>query len=105
MSVIFIYVGPTVSRVEQLPFTVGSAATLSCSDLAASSIEWLDSMRRVMEMTTSQQQLDLTFNPVNDSIHNTGYSCRVTRRDGTVVEQIVILNVTSECNENTLIED
>ena len=105
MSAIFMYVGPTVSGVEQLPFTVDSAATLSCSDSAASSIEWLDSMRRVVEMTTSQQQLDLTFNPVNDSIHNTGYSCRVTRRDGTVAEQIVILNVTGECNENTIFED
>ena len=48
-------------------------------------------------MTTTVQTLDLPFTPVSDSLHNSVYTCRVTRAEGTG-EQTVTLTVTGECN-------
>ena len=76
------------------PFIVGMSATLTCtSDVSANRIEWLDSERRVVAIVTSMDQLDLTFNPVNDSIHNSVYTCRVTRGDEMVAEQNITIDV------------
>ena len=72
--------------IVQDEFSVGQSATTSCiSDAPATRIEWLiDEV--VVESATSNgiQELDLVFSPVNDSIHNQVYVCRVTRdgRDG-----------------------
>ena len=79
------------------PFIVGMSATLTCtSDVSANRIEWLDSERRVVAMTTAMDQLDLTFNPVNDSIHNSVYTCRVTKGDEMVAEQTITVDVTGK---------
>ena len=77
-------VGPDQSLV------VGVIASISCiSDVPAIR---LDNERRVVARVTSMDQLDLTFNPVNDSIHNSVYTCRVTRRDD-IAEQVVTITV------------
>ena len=76
------------------PFIVGMSATHTCtSDVSANRIEWLDNDRRVVAIVTSMDQLDLTFNPVNDSIHNSVYTCRVTRGEE-IAEQNVTIKVT-----------
>ena len=62
-------------------FNVGDNATASCiSDNQATRMEWLNN-GMVIETAMSTQQLDLEFSPVNDSIHNQVYICRVTRGD------------------------
>ena len=64
-------------------FTVGETASLTCSsDLDVSSIEWLYSGQQVAN-STGQQQLELVFSPVNDTIHDREYTCRVTSPYGT----------------------
>ena len=74
------------------PFIVGMSATLTCTiDVSVNQIEWLDSERRVVAIT-SMDQLDLTFSPVNDSIHNSIYICRVTRREA-IDEDSITINV------------
>ena len=68
-------------------FNVGDSATARCSsDTAAARIEWLNN-GVVVESDTSTQQLSLVFSPVNDSIHNQVYVCRVTREGGAQTEQ------------------
>ena len=62
-------------------FSIGQSATASCkSDAPATMIEWLrDGMVVESDAFTGIQELDLVFSPVNDSIHNQIYVCRVTR--------------------------
>ena len=68
-------------------FGVGDSVTASCtSDNQATRMEWL-SNGAVVAMAMSTQQLDLEFSPVNDSIHNQVYICRVTREGDVQVEQ------------------
>ena len=74
------------------------SATLTCtSDVSANQIEWLDNERRVVARVTSMDRLDLTFNPVNDSIHNSVYTCRVTRGDD-IFEDSVTITVAGTVN-------
>ena len=62
-------------------FSIGQSATASCkSDTPVTMIEWLrDGMVVESDAFTGIQELDLVFSPVNDSIHNQIYVCRVTR--------------------------
>ena len=62
-------------------FSIGQSATASCkSDTPATRIEWLrDGVVVESAAFTGIQELDLLFSPVNDSIHNQIYVCRVTR--------------------------
>ena len=70
------------------------SATLMCtSDVSANQIEWLDGDMTVVARVTSMDQLDLTFNSVNDSIHNSVYTCRVTRGEA-MNEDSVTIDVT-----------
>ena len=75
------------------PFTVRQSATARCmSDIPAAMIEWLTN-DSIIESATSTQQLNLVFSPINDSIHNMVYECRVTRMDGTQAEKNVTVTV------------
>ena len=63
------------------PLNVGESATITCmTTLAISSIEWIDDMGTLIIMD-SENQLDLVFNPVIDSMHNREYTCRITASD------------------------
>ena len=64
-------------------FVVGESASLTCSsDLDVTTIEWsLDG--QVVLSNTGQQDLELTFNVVPDTIHDNGYSCNITSPYGT----------------------
>ena len=67
------------------------SATLTCtSEVSTNQIEWLDNERRVLARVTSMNRLDLTFNPVNDSIHNSVYTCRVTKGEAMNEDSITI---------------
>ena len=68
---------------------VGRASTLTCSsDLDVTMTEWLYNGGVVQSSTAPQTQL--LFNPVNDTIHNRQYTCRVTSPYG-VQQQTVII--------------
>ena len=73
-------------------FSVGQSVIASCiSDTPATKIEWLRDGVVVKSVTSNSiQELDLVFSPVNDSIHNQVYMCRVTRdgRDGMPVTAV-----------------
>ena len=75
-------------------FTVGQSATARCfSDVPATRMEWLTN-GVVVESAASTKQWNLLFVPVNDSIHNQVYTCRVTREvDGMTAQQNFTVNV------------
>ena len=63
------------------PLTVGVTNTITCiTSMDISDIVWIDDMDTIVASNSDGvQQLDLVFNPpVNDSIHNRMYTCRVT---------------------------
>ena len=69
--------------------TVGQSARIICSyDLTFTSIEWLYNNETIVNSTASQ--LDLSFNPVNDSIHGRQYTCRVTTPYGIQEKRLTI---------------
>ena len=60
-------------------FSIGLLATATCrSDDVATKIEWLAD-GEVLKSRVSTRELELVFSPVNDSIHNSTYICRVFR--------------------------
>ena len=85
-------------------FKVGDSATATCkSDTPATRIEWITIGEEVIESAMSTQELDLVFSPVNDSIHNEVYLCRVTREGGMTATQNFTVNVDGKvCNPDSL---
>ena len=63
------------------------------SDTATERIEWLTQERTVIVYENNATQLNLTFIPVNDSIHGQVYICRVIRNDSDTPEQNFTMNV------------
>lgn len=89
-----IFSGLSIRRSSNL-FTVGESASMTCSsDLDVISIEWLYNLQAVVTSTASE--LQLLFNPVNDSIRGQEYTCRITASYG-IQEQIVQPFVQSKC--------
>ena len=92
-------------------FEVGQSATASCrSDTPATRIEWLSTANgeEVIESALSTQEFNLVFSPVNDSIHNEVYTCRVTREGGIIAAQNFTVNVDGKvhcCNMLSVIVD
>ncbi len=77
-------------------FIVGDMATLTCvSETDAIMIEWFDGNNAQVNMTTAGRTLDYILNPVSDDLHETTFTCRVTRVFGTA-EQNITLDVTGE---------
>lgn len=82
----YISSGLSIRKSESV-FTIGEPASMTCSsDLDATSIEWLYNHQIVSYSNNSE--LELLFNPVNDSIHGEEYTCRVTTSYG-IQEQTV----------------
>ena len=84
-------------------FVIGSNVTVTCSSDSgnADRIEWRSREGQVLVSGDSVQQLDLVFNPVNDSLHNSNITCFVTRDEGranqTVSNQTLPLFVRGGC--------
>ena len=77
-------------------FIVGQSANARCiSEIPATRMEWLNNAL-VLASAASTQQLNLEFNPVNDSIPNQVYICQVTWEGGAQMEQTFIVIVESE---------
>lgn len=68
---------------------VGESVTITCSfDLDLTSIEWLYNSEVIVKTTASQ--LNLTFSPVNDTINNRQYTCRVITLYGMQEETLTV---------------
>jgi hypothetical protein len=71
-------------------FTVGEYTAITCSfDLEFTSIQWIYNNEVIM--SSSSSAIDLSFNPVNDSIHGRQYTCRVTTPYGVQEQNVTII--------------
>ena len=61
-------------------------------------MEWIRDEDVIVATIPNMRQLDLSFTPLNDSIHNIVFTCRVTRNitNERVAEQNFTMRVTSE---------
>ena len=76
-------------------YLVGSNATITCiSDTDTEKIEWLRDDDVVVVLMLNARQLDLTFSPVNDSVHGKVFTCRVTRNSTATNSGVVKQNFT-----------
>lgn len=87
-----IITGPTID-----PIIVGSCETLTCTtDLDVESIEWVlvrgPGMEEVV-VSSTEQEANLVFAPINDSVHQLDYKCTITSPYG-AQEQIITLVIT-----------
>ena len=80
-------------------YIVGTNVTITChSDTDTVKMEWIRDKDVIVAAMPNTRQLDLSFTPVNDSVHNKVFTCRVTINDVTVAEQNFTMRVTSEYN-------
>ncbi len=79
--------------VEQL--VVGNEGTLICSSERpnTTNIEWLDGDAQVVVSMMDVAELNLTFILVNDSLHNSIYTCRVSTSSGMSFNDSVELSI------------
>lgn len=81
-------------------FIVGSRAVLSCTSdsRVTDKIEWLTEEEEVVVSADSVQELQLVFNPVNDSLHGSEFTCMVTI-SGKISNQTqaIAVDITGEC--------
>ena len=76
-------------------YLVGSNATITCrSDTDTERMEWLRDDDVVVALMLNTRQLDLTFSPVNDSVHGKVFTCRVTRNSTATNSGVVKQNFT-----------
>ena len=69
--------------------TVSEYATITCSfDLELTYIEWIYNSEVIVNSSSSS--IDLSFSPVNDSIHGRQYTCRVTTPYGVQQQNVTI---------------
>ena len=69
--------------------SLGETATITCSsDLDIILIEWWNDGQ--MMNSSTGPQTSLVFNPVNDTLHNIQYTCKVTTAYGTLEQTIAI---------------
>ena len=87
------FIGVFVESIAET-YTVGNNANITCrSDVATERIEWLRDERTVIVFGNNVTQLDLSFTPVNGSVHDQVYICRVIRSRTDVTEQNFTMKV------------
>ena len=75
--------------------SVGDNGSLVCkSVISVDTIEWLNSDGEVIVSEINSNELSLTFVPVNISINNKMYTCRVNKSES--VNKTVIVSVTGK---------
>ena len=79
--------------------SLGYSANLMCTTIIpVDEIKWLDSNGEIVASKFDTDELSLTFNPVNASIHNKQFTC-TAKRNGSV-NKTVILSVGGEQDES-----
>ena len=85
----------TVMEIIHGNLSVGDNGSLICrSIIPVDVIEWLNSNSEVIISQTTTSELSLIFAPVNTSINNQMYMCRVSK--DTSVNKTVIVSVTGK---------
>ncbi len=70
-------------------YTVGNNASITChSDSDTERMEWLTHEGTIIVWESGVTRLNLTFIPVNDSIHGQVYICRVILRSSSDMPMI-----------------
>ena len=81
--------GNLITGASPLVFIVNTTQILSCStDLDVIRLEWIRD--REVVASTSNQQLDLVFDPVNDTIHSAEFTCEAISPYGNDQQDILI---------------
>ena len=81
--------------------SVGDNGTLLCkSIIPVDAIEWLNSDGEVIVSDINTSELSLAFAPVNTSIHNQMYTCRVNK--STLVNKTTVISVTGKITNHTI---
>lgn len=90
MNIIFLLlVGLEVAGYDD-QFTIGEYTTITCSfDLEFTSIQWIYDNEVIV--SSSSSSIDLSFSPVNDSIHGRQYTCRVITPYGVQQQNVIII--------------
>jgi len=87
------FLGVTFSGNNNL--TVGENSTILCnSDVVVQRLEWVFA-NTVVASSSSSQQLELVFRPVEEFLHNREYVCRAVTASGTL-ENTITLTVESK---------
>ncbi len=88
---------------DEAGFIVGGTANVTCSsdDGVADRIEIVSEDGQLMISEVSVQTLTLTVNPVTDSLHNTNFTCSVTRSMGTANQTVSNQAITITVNGMT----
>ncbi len=58
-------------------------------------IEWFDGSGTRVDMTTTERTLDYVLDPVTDDLHQTTFTCRMTRAND-VIEHSITLSLIGE---------
>ena len=78
-------------QIETKNLSVGQNETITCSSIIpVDVIEWLNSDSEVIVSKNDTNQLSLTFELVNTSIHNQQYTCRA-KKNGLVDKTVTVL--------------
>ena len=73
---------------------MGSNANITCrSDTDTERMEWLTQEGTIIVSESNVTQLNLAFTPVNDSVHEKVFICRVIRSISDTSEQNFTMNV------------
>ena len=72
---------------DQLKIGIRASAECFSNAMQATKMEWLNNGVVVNETDPQESAIYLIFSPVNDSIHNQVYVCRLTTADGQQIEQ------------------
>lgn len=84
------YTDLTIRKSDSI-FNVGESASLTCSsDLPVTLTQWLYNFKVVS--SSASKELQLTFNPVNDTIHGREYICRTTTPYGIQEESVRVVS-------------
>jgi len=93
------FLGVSTRSYPVTPLPVGKAATLTCTNEIgqASLIEWQSEDGAVLASATSYNMLNLTFDPVNDSlaVKKRNIICLVTR-NGDIFNQSLSITVSGK---------
>ena len=78
-------------------FVVGDKNTVTCfSDAGvADRIQWFSGDEGLLDSGTFLEELNLVFDPVSDSLHQTSITCAVTKE--TVARKTLGISVRGEC--------
>ena len=101
IMIMIIYIALKI--IENDTFILGEPAALTCTSIiSVDELVWLDHegivLVNVSSKNTSAMSADLTFNQVNDSIHNKTFTCGAERK-GTV-EKDIFVSVSGNINSS-----